>query len=201
MIWRIEWKPIKIFEKCLYSIFFFFYAKINTKNEILEPSNFEDSKLFIIKFFVTRNSGIIRIMINLTYENLCKEHLTFYEINEIIAIVGWLWIWVSKIVEIKICYNFNFWRKGEKRRCINIQMEIGFGRFHLQLMNVWKNYWRAQDAIEELCDRFVRRRFFFKLLVGNYNIFRNYFNVKRILCDRMIIKEHCLEGRVQRFLQ
>lgn len=67
---------------------FFFYAKINTKNEILEPSNFEDSKLFIIKFFVTRNSGIIRIMINLTYENLCKEHLTFYEINEIIAIVG-----------------------------------------------------------------------------------------------------------------
>lgn len=49
---------------------FFFYAKINTKNEILEPSNFEDSKLFIIKFFVTRNSGIIRIMINLTYENL-----------------------------------------------------------------------------------------------------------------------------------
>lgn len=67
---------------------FFFYTKIDTKNEILEPSNFEASKLFIIKFFVTRNSGIIRIMINLTYENLCKEDLTFYEINEIIAIVG-----------------------------------------------------------------------------------------------------------------
>lgn len=83
---------------------FFFYAKINTKNEILEPSNFEDSKLFIIKFFVTRNSGIIRIMINLTYENLCKEHLTFYEINEIIAIVG---RWLIMNLSFEDCRNQN----------------------------------------------------------------------------------------------
>lgn len=37
--------------------YFFFYARINTRDEILEPPNFEASKLFIIKLFVTRNSG------------------------------------------------------------------------------------------------------------------------------------------------
>lgn len=73
-------------EMSLFDYFFFlFYAKINSRDEILEPPNFEASKFFYYKIFCDSKLryGIIRIMINLTYENLYKENLTFYETNEI----------------------------------------------------------------------------------------------------------------------
>lgn len=43
-------------------------------------------------------------MINLTYENLCKEHLTFYEINEIIALVD---RWLIMNLSFEDCRNQN----------------------------------------------------------------------------------------------